>query len=138
MKFTGTSRWTNETGGYEFRLSEDGTLVHLHDADLVKVDYRRDIGQLRLFFRYDQEFAEGLLRDRPFLALSFGKCTILEWQDHLFSCDVTTDGPDLSVKLLDVHDGNTIVFESVPVRIRFSTDEVQVVALTEMPPDELP
>src|SRR5829696_7541584 len=47
---------------------------------------------------------------------------------------VTTDGPDLSVKLLDVHDGNTIVFESVPVRIRFSTDEVQVVALTEMPP----
>ena len=78
MRFVGTAPWTEETGGYEFSLSEDGTLVHLHEADVLKVHYQQDRDELVLYFRYDKRFAEGLLRERPILTLSFRNCAILE------------------------------------------------------------
>jgi hypothetical protein len=106
MRFVGTAPWTEETGGYEFSLSEDGTLVHLHEADVIKVHYQQDRDELVLYFRYDKRFAEGL------------------------------GTADLSVKLLDMYGMGTFIFESVPVCIRLSADEVEVAAMASLPPED--
>src|SRR5215207_8175968 len=106
MRFIGTSPWIEKGGGgYEFRLTGDDTWVHLHDTDIVKIDYRADVSRLKLFFQYDEHYAEGLLQRRPIVTLSFHECTILEWENE-FESGYT--GPsDLSVKSLNLYDGNT-------------------------------
>lgn len=107
--------------------------MHLHDADITKIDYRQNRGELRLYFRYDPALAEGPLRTRPVLALYFRGCKILEWENNF----VSSDPPDLSVKLLDMYGAGVFVLDSVPAHIRLSADEVEVAIMEDLPPGDL-
>lgn len=133
MQFLGTSPWTEEGGGYEFHLSEDGTLVHLHDADIVRADHRLDTKDIDLYFMYDRNYTEGVVRERPVIWMRFANCNVVEWAVGIPSASDRRKDADLSVKTLSIYDGNFIILESVHADMKFTTDAVTVRAIATVP-----